>query len=152
MKRSRLGRDHMVVEFTTSYAYHYWCCEFESRSGRGVQHYVITPTSEHFHMILFVCLMVLNATFNNISAISWRSVLLVDETKNMARWRLQCLAYLKIAYLWNKLDFYFISNVSKMPLMLLLELWTLLWDHTISGWPNEWINITWQCFIKSDSR
>ena len=29
---------------------------------------------------LFVCLMVFNATFNNISVISWRSVLLVDET------------------------------------------------------------------------
>ena len=29
---------------------------------------------------LFVCLMVLNATFNNISVISWRSVLLVEET------------------------------------------------------------------------
>ena len=29
---------------------------------------------------LFVCLMVLSATFNNISAISWRSVLLVEET------------------------------------------------------------------------
>jgi hypothetical protein len=26
----------------------------------------------------------------------------------------------------------------------------LLWNLTISGWPNEWINITWQCFIKSD--
>jgi len=23
-----------------SRAYHHWCCEFESRSGRGVQHYV----------------------------------------------------------------------------------------------------------------
>jgi hypothetical protein len=29
---------------------------------------------------LFVCLMVFNATFNNISVISWRSVLLVQET------------------------------------------------------------------------
>ena len=29
---------------------------------------------------LFVCLMVFNATFNNISAISWQSVLLVEET------------------------------------------------------------------------
>ena len=29
---------------------------------------------------LFVCLMVLNVTFNNISVISWRSVLLVGET------------------------------------------------------------------------
>jgi hypothetical protein len=23
------------------WSYHHWCCEFESRSGRGVQHYVI---------------------------------------------------------------------------------------------------------------
>ena len=30
--------------------------------------------------VLFVCLMVFNATFNNTSAISWRSVLLVEET------------------------------------------------------------------------
>jgi hypothetical protein len=38
------GRDRMVVGSTTTYAiiaYHHWCCEFESRSGRGVQHYVI---------------------------------------------------------------------------------------------------------------
>ena len=34
----------MVVGFTTTYAisaYHHCYCEFESRSGRGVQHYVI---------------------------------------------------------------------------------------------------------------
>jgi hypothetical protein len=32
-------------------------------------------------MILFLCFfMVFNATFNNISVISWRSVLLVEET------------------------------------------------------------------------
>jgi hypothetical protein len=30
---------------------------------------------------LFVCLMVFNATFNNISVISWQSVLLVEETE-----------------------------------------------------------------------
>jgi hypothetical protein len=30
---------------------------------------------------LFDCLMVFNATFNNISVISWRSVLLVEETE-----------------------------------------------------------------------
>ena len=28
----------------------------------------------------FVCLMMFNATFNNISVISWQSVLLVEET------------------------------------------------------------------------
>ena len=30
---------------------------------------------------MFICLMVFNATFNNISVISWRSVLLVEETR-----------------------------------------------------------------------
>ena len=30
---------------------------------------------------LIVCLMVFNATFNNISVISWRSILLVDENR-----------------------------------------------------------------------
>ena len=37
----RRGRDRRVVGFTTTYAisvYHYICCEFQSRSGRGVQH------------------------------------------------------------------------------------------------------------------
>ena len=37
--RGRRGRDRLVVEFTITYAisaYHHWCCEFESRSGRGV--------------------------------------------------------------------------------------------------------------------
>ena len=35
------GRDRLVVGFTTTYvisAYNHWCCEFESRSWRGVQH------------------------------------------------------------------------------------------------------------------
>ena len=30
---------------------------------------------------LFVCLMVFNATFNNISVISWRSILFVEENR-----------------------------------------------------------------------
>ncbi len=32
-------------------------------------------------MLWFVCLMVFNATFNNISVISWRADLLVEETE-----------------------------------------------------------------------
>jgi hypothetical protein len=38
----------MVVGFTTTYAigaYHDWCCGFNSRSGRGVQHYMIMLVS-----------------------------------------------------------------------------------------------------------
>ena len=41
--RGRRGHDRMVVGFTTTYAistYHHRCCEFESRSGQGVQHYI----------------------------------------------------------------------------------------------------------------
>jgi len=40
----RRDRDRMVVGFTTTCSistYHHWYCEFESWSGRGVQHYVI---------------------------------------------------------------------------------------------------------------
>jgi len=40
----RRSRDRMVVGLTTTYstsAYHHWCCEFGSPSGRDVQHYVI---------------------------------------------------------------------------------------------------------------
>ena len=46
--RSRRGHDRMVVGYTTTYAistYPHWC-EFESRSGSGVQHYVIKFVSD----------------------------------------------------------------------------------------------------------
>jgi len=39
----------MIVGLATNYAisaYHHWCCEFESRSGRGVQHYLIKFVSD----------------------------------------------------------------------------------------------------------
>ena len=42
--RGHHGCDCMAVGFTTTFgnnAHHHWCCEFESRSERGVQHYVI---------------------------------------------------------------------------------------------------------------
>jgi hypothetical protein len=43
------ARDRMVVGITTTYAtsaYHQWCCEIESPSGRGAQHCVIKLASE----------------------------------------------------------------------------------------------------------
>jgi hypothetical protein len=45
----RRNRDRMVGGFTTTCAIstdHHWCCEFESRSGRGAQHYVIKCVSD----------------------------------------------------------------------------------------------------------
>jgi hypothetical protein len=106
----------VAVGFTTTYAI---ClspliyCEFESRSGRGIQHYVIKFVSDMWQVCDFLrlevhraaenlelsviwlvgskagklslidvcCLKFFNATFNNISAISWQSVLLVEETR-----------------------------------------------------------------------
>jgi hypothetical protein len=42
-RRDHRGRERMVVAIS---AYHHWCCEFASRSGRGVQHYVIKFLSD----------------------------------------------------------------------------------------------------------
>jgi len=39
----------MVVGYITTYAigaYHHWCCGFDSRSGRDVQHYVVKFVSD----------------------------------------------------------------------------------------------------------
>ena len=36
-------------------------------------------------LVCFVCLMVFNATFNNISVILWRSILLVEETGDLEK-------------------------------------------------------------------
>ena len=47
--RGRRGHDRMVVGFTTTCAigiYHHWCCELDSRSGLGAQHYVIKFVSD----------------------------------------------------------------------------------------------------------
>ena len=47
--RGHRGRDRMVVGFTIIYAisaYHHWCFGFDTRSRRGVQHYVINFVSD----------------------------------------------------------------------------------------------------------
>jgi hypothetical protein len=59
------GRDRMVVRFTIAYAtsaYHHCCCEFESRSSRGVQHYVIKfiwkySITVNMCIILYLCFL-----------------------------------------------------------------------------------------------
>jgi hypothetical protein len=52
----RCGGDRMVVGFTTTSAisaYHNWCCEFKSRSGWGVHHYVIKVVSDLRQVMVF---------------------------------------------------------------------------------------------------
>jgi hypothetical protein len=54
------GRDHTDVGFITTYAinaYHHWWCEFESRSGRGAQHYVIKFVSDLRQGGGFLCVL-----------------------------------------------------------------------------------------------
>jgi len=44
-----LPHEILVSDWLRGYAigaYHHWCCEFEFRSGRGVQHYVIKFVSD----------------------------------------------------------------------------------------------------------
>ena len=52
----RRGRDRMTVGFTTTdaiSAYHHWCCEIESRSGRDLQHYVIKFVNDFLRVFRF---------------------------------------------------------------------------------------------------
>jgi len=55
----------MVVGFTTTYAisaYQHWCFEFESRSGRGVQHYLIEFVSDLQQVGDFLRILPVSAT------------------------------------------------------------------------------------------
>ena len=60
---------NLVLHSINVYLVHGYLCSCD-------WHVLITMTLNN----KFVCLMVFNATFNNISVISWRSVLLVEET------------------------------------------------------------------------
>jgi hypothetical protein len=48
--------------------------------GVIIMQYKETLEKTEEFVCLFVCLVVFNASFNNISVTSWRSVLLVEET------------------------------------------------------------------------
>jgi hypothetical protein len=77
-----------------------------------------------------ICFMVFNATFNNISVISWWSVLLVEETHRPAASHLQTLSHNVVSstprneqdshsQLKSKKPFFFLImiNVSFVPLV-----------------------------------
>jgi hypothetical protein len=81
-RRSR-GHDRIVVIFTSTHpisAYHNVSCDFEPVHDEvysiQLYHY-FCPTPIIF---CYFGVMVSNATFNNVSVISWRSVLLVEKT------------------------------------------------------------------------
>jgi hypothetical protein len=57
-----------------------WTCIWSWPSKTQCFEYGFLCLGPKISKYMFVCLMVFNATFNNISAISWWSVLLVEET------------------------------------------------------------------------
>ena len=70
--RWRRCRDRLVVGFITTYAisaYHHWCCELESRSGLGVQHYVIKFVSNLWQVGGFLRVLTNKIGRHNITVI-----------------------------------------------------------------------------------
>jgi hypothetical protein len=58
---------------------------FQTRNVKDMDFLIIGIQNSSFESVLvvcFVCLMAFNATFNNISAVSCRSVLSVEETED----------------------------------------------------------------------
>ena len=54
--------------------------ELKKKSLQTQNHTLVNTVLRLFNWVLGVKVMVVNATFNNISAISWQPVLLVEET------------------------------------------------------------------------
>jgi hypothetical protein len=72
---------------------------------------------------MFACLMVYNATFNNISVISWWPVLLVEETVGPGENQIHITVHVHV-----NIDFFFcVVYFKKKPFCPLIhrELWPL---------------------------
>jgi hypothetical protein len=159
--RGHLGCDRMVVGFTTTHAisvYHHWCCEFESRSGRGVKQYVIKFVSDLWQVC--VCFRVLwfspdhpvfssNKTdHHNITEILLKVTLSTIKQTKQTNYKLP------INYILY-LDYGFPCLVRNHTDIIITKAWTI-WNHMTSEnhmiiqyiitWP---VNITWLYSIKS---
>jgi hypothetical protein len=108
---------------------------------------VITTEVYEGFVCLFICLMVLNATFNNISVISWRLVLLVEETGGSgenhrpvaSHWQTLShnVLHLALSGVWSIVNILLLCVHSKLAFSIVLLLsWCLIWPHKgLSLWP-----------------
>jgi hypothetical protein len=71
----------ILLKMVVKYRYLHWNKNVVFRKSLSYQYVNIRETKWNYFLYLFrTRVMVLNPNFNNISAISWRSVLLVEET------------------------------------------------------------------------
>ena len=68
-------------KFPLSFVWHW----FESQVEKQESQCVAVATFDHSNRFCFGWFIVFNTTFNNISVISWRSVLLVEKTSNLSQ-------------------------------------------------------------------
>jgi hypothetical protein len=94
LERSNLifQSDLQLVSIYAISAYHHWCCEFESRSGWGVQHYVemfgidLRQISGFLHVLRFPPLRGMHIIHSNMtkdifSQKNWFAQIMVGEVK-----------------------------------------------------------------------
>jgi hypothetical protein len=106
------GHDRMVVGFKTTYAisaYHHWCCEFESRSGRGVQHYVIKLVIDlrqfgGFHRVLWRWICFQSCTSSRESMSHYYRAMFHRVNLKLIPVQLLLLTLLNLVNLWRKIN------------------------------------------------
>ena len=75
----------MTISDPPCYFILYWMTNNPQHSEYNRDELQVIRCTSRCHLcfcFVFVCLMVFNATFNNISVISWRSILLVKEPED----------------------------------------------------------------------
>jgi len=92
----RRDRERMVVGFTTTYAIsaiQQWCYEFESRSGRDVQHYVIQFVNDLWQVGGFLLVLLAESGVKH-NQTNKQTHLEQNVTVHITkyRWRLECFS------------------------------------------------------------
>ena len=143
--RGRRGRDRMVLGFTTTYvisAYHHWCCELESGSGRGVQHYVIKFVSDLWQVGGFFPGTLVSST-NGTDRYDIAEILLkvalniIKQTNKQTLIKRSNIIFFSSSHLLPSMFFYIIciNYVLWCPVQHDLYIWGCPCSLTVTQWP-----------------